>query len=67
MFDVLDSIIMTKLDVLQASLTDVENDYYIDEAYECGCEGSCSGNCPGDCTGDCSGNCSWVKGGLGHE
>lgn len=75
MFDVLDSIVMTKLDVLQASLTDVENDYYVNEAYECGCsgscsggcEGSCSGNCPGGCAGDCSGSCSWVKGGLGHE
>ena len=45
MFDVLDSIVMTKLDVLQASLTDVENDYYVNEAYECGCSGSCSGGC----------------------
>lgn len=74
MNDVLDNEIMTELNYIQETLTDVNPEYYVFSEQMCdcsgscsgSCEGSCSGNCPGRCSGDCSGACSWVKGGLGH-
>ncbi len=74
MTDLLETEVMTELDYIQSSLTDVTSEYYVYSEQMCdcsgscsgGCQGSCSGNCPGGCSGDCSGGCSWVKGGLGH-